>query len=341
MNPHFSPKNPKPNLLDVQNERNISQNNKLPITSYQLPICETNPIKANSKPIFPSSVFCLPSSVILCLWLIFFNISCSKKPANAVSAANEKAESNQQAQEPNDPNEKKPPRPEHKHPAFTERIEERGEMVAAQIKARDVNDPNVLKAMQTVPRHSFVEHPDKNIWNSNLKNAYADYPLPIGFNQTISQPYIVAFMTEALQIKPDDKVLEIGTGSGYQAAVCAEIAREVYTIEIVEPLAQRAEKLLKELGYRNVFVKAGDGYFGWPNKAPFDAIIGTAAAERIPEPLIEQLRPGGRMILPYETEFGFQYLVLITRDENGELHKKNVMPVRFVPMTGEVQKKKK
>jgi len=296
--------------------------------NYELRTHKTNPNKANFVPFF---------ALIL---LIFFNISCSKRPANAVSSPNEKTEPNQQAQEPNDPNEKVPPRPEHKHPAFTERIEERAKMVATQIKARDVNDPNVLKAMQTVPRHSFVEHPDKNIWNSNLKNAYADYPLPIGFDQTISQPYIVAFMTEALQIKPDDKVLEIGTGSGYQAAVCAEIAREAYTIEIVEPLAQRAGKLLKELGYKNVFVKAGDGYFGWPDKAPFDAIIGTAAAERIPEPLIEQLKPGGRMILPYGTEFGFQYLVLVTKDENGELHKKNVLPVRFVPMTGEVQKKK-
>jgi len=312
------------------------------ITSYHLPVTNyhdknkpnSNPIKANFL-----SLFAL-------LLLIFFNISCSKRPTSAVSKPNEKTESNQQAQE---PNESKPPRPapirggarpEHKHPAFTERIEERAKMVATQIKARDVNDPNVLKAMQTVPRHSFVEHPNKNIWNTNLKRAYADYPLPIGFDQTISQPYIVAFMTEALQIKPDDKVLEIGTGSGYQAAVCAEIAREAYTIEIVEPLAQRAGKLLKELGYKNVFVKAGDGYFGWPDKAPFDAIIGTAAAERIPEPLIEQLKPGGRMILPYGTEFGFQYLVLVTKDEKGELHKKNVLPVRFVPMTGEVQKKK-
>ncbi len=244
-------------------------------------------------------------------------------------------------QEPNDPNDKKPPRPEHKHPAFTERVEERARLVATQIKARDVNDPNVLKAMRTVPRHSFVQHPNKNVWNSNLTRAYADRPLPIGFDQTISQPYIVAFMTEALKLKPNSKVFEIGTGSGYQAEVCAEIAAEVYTIEIVEPLAKRAEKLLKELGYKNVFVKAGDGYFGWPEKAPFDAIIGTAAAERIPEPLIEQLKPGGRMILPYETSSGFQYLVLITKDEKGELHKKNVMPVRFVPMTGEVQKKQK
>jgi protein-L-isoaspartate(D-aspartate) O-methyltransferase len=145
-------------------------------------------------------------------------------------------------------------------------------------------------------------------------------------------------MTEALQLDPNSKVLEIGTGSGYQAAVCAEIAREVYTIEIVEELAKSAAKLLKELGYDNVHVKAGDGYFGWPEHAPFDAIIGTAAAGRVPEPLLEQLKPGGRMILPVEGDFGFQHLILITKDEKGNLQERNVMPVRFVPMTGEVQK---
>jgi protein-L-isoaspartate(D-aspartate) O-methyltransferase len=269
--------------------------------------------KANLVPLF-----------VLAL-LAFFAVSCSKRPADAVSATNDT----------------KTAKPEHKHPAFAERIRERARMVAWQIKARDINDPNVLRAMRTVPRHAFVQHPIKNVFNSNLTMAYADHPLPIGFDQTISQPYIVAFMTEAMQLKPDSKVFEIGTGSGYQAAVCAEIAAEVYTIEIVEPLAKRAKELLKELGYKNIFVKAGDAYFGWPEKAPFDAIIGTAAAERIPEPLIKQLKPGGRMILPYETSSGFQYLVLVTKDEKGELHKKNVMPVRFVPMTGEVQKKQK
>jgi protein-L-isoaspartate(D-aspartate) O-methyltransferase len=230
--------------------------------------------------------------------------------------------------------EKKVSRPEHKHPAFAERVKEREEMVAEQIAARDVKDPNVLKAMRIVPRHAFIPENEQQA-------AYGDHPLPIGFEQTISQPYIVAFMTEALALKPDSKVLEIGTGSGYQAAVCAEIAAEVYTIEIIEGLAKRAEEKLKELGYTNVFVKAGDGYFGWPEKAPFDAIIGTAAAGRIPPPLIEQLKPGGRMILPYETEYGFQHLVLITKDEKGKISKRNVMPVRFVPMTGEVTKPEK
>jgi protein-L-isoaspartate(D-aspartate) O-methyltransferase len=230
--------------------------------------------------------------------------------------------------------EKKVSRPEHKHPAFNERIKEREGMVATQIQARDIRDVNVLAAMRIVPRHAFVP---ENVQRA----AYGDHPLPIGFEQTISQPYIVAFMTEALQLKPDSKVLEIGTGSGYQAAVCAEIAAEVYTIEIVEPLAKQAEKKLKELGYPNVFVKAGDGYFGRPEKAPFDAIIGTAAAERIPEPLIEQLKPGGRMILPYETNLGFQHLVLVTKDQKGNISKRNVLPVRFVPMTGEVTKPEK
>ncbi len=230
--------------------------------------------------------------------------------------------------------EKKISRPEHKHPAFAERKKEREEMVAEQIEARDIKDTNVLKAMRIVPRHAFIP---ENV----QKQAYGDYPLPIGFDQTISQPYIVAFMTESLGLEPNSKVLEIGTGSGYQAAVCAEIAAEVYTIEIVEGLAKRAEEKLKELGYPNVFVKAGDGYFGWPEKAPFDAIIGTAAAERIPPPLIEQLKPGGRMILPYETNLGFQHLVLVTKDGKGNISKRKVMPVMFVPMTGEVTKSEK
>jgi protein-L-isoaspartate(D-aspartate) O-methyltransferase len=197
------------------------------------------------------------------------------------------------AEKKEDPNEIKILPPEHRHPAFSQRSQERARMVAEQIQARDVNDPNVLKAMRIVPRHAFVR-PGEQAY------AYNDHPLPIGLGQTISQPYIVAFMTEALKLDSNDRVLEIGTGSGYQAAVCAEIAREVCTIEILEELAKSAAKKLKELGYRNVFVRAGDGYLGWPEKAPFDAIIGTAAAGRVPPPLIEQLKPGGRMILPVE-----------------------------------------
>jgi protein-L-isoaspartate(D-aspartate) O-methyltransferase len=229
-----------------------------------------------------------------------------------------------------EPNEKKTLKCDHKHIAFSQRADERAKMVAQQIEARDINDPNVLRAMRIVPRHFFVLA-DKQLF------AYRDIPLPIGYEQTISQPYIVAFMTEAMRLKPDSKVLEIGTGSGYQAAVCAEIAAEVYTIEIVRQLAMSAEARLKELGYKNIFVKFGDGYFGWPDKAPFDAIIGTAAAEKIPPPLLEQLKPSGRMILPYEDAAGFQYLVLVTKDPNGAIHKQNVLPVRFVPMTGKVK----
>jgi protein-L-isoaspartate(D-aspartate) O-methyltransferase len=204
-------------------------------------------------------------------------------------------------------------------------------MVAAQIQARGVKDPNALKAMRIVPRHAMMPAAQQHY-------AYTDRPSPIGQGQTISQPYIVAFMTEALKLDPNSIVLEIGTGSGYQAAVCAEIAREVYTIEIVPELAKSAAKQLKKLGYRNVFVKAGDGYFGWPEKAPFDAIIGTAAAGRIPQPLLDQLKPGGRMILPLRGTMGYEYLELVTKDKKGKIKRKKVMPVRFVPMTGEVQK---
>ena len=221
------------------------------------------------------------------------------------------------------------PRTARRHRAFAERTDDRELMVRTQIAWRRVKDPNVLAAMRTVPRHAFVRSFDQ-------RAAYADHPLPIGSGQTISQPYIVAFMTEALKLTPESKVLEIGTGSGYQGAVCAEIAREVYTIEIIEELANSARKLLAELGYENVFVRAGDGYFGWPDEAPFDAIIGTAAAGRIPPALVEQLKPGGRMIIPEGSPRGFQHLVLITKDQRGEIQRDEVMPVRFVPMTGRV-----
>jgi protein-L-isoaspartate(D-aspartate) O-methyltransferase len=256
------------------------------------------------------------------------------KPAVSLASQDKKADSNQA---PADVNEKraredeKIGRPDHNHPAFAERIDERKRMVATQIRARDVKEPNVLKAMLTVPRHAFIPAGQR-------RYAYADHPLPIGQGQTISQPYIVAFMTEALKLGPKSKVLEIGTGSGYQAAVCAEIAREVYTIEIVPELAKSAKEKLKKLGYPNVFVKAGDGFFGWPDKAPFDAIIGTAAAKRIPKPLLEQLKPGGLMIIPTGSPYGFQYLELVKKAKDGKIKKSRVMPVRFVPMTGEVQK---
>ena len=274
--------------------------------------------------------------IVPVIFTVVLGAGCAKESEEIV--ASQEAEANQASvqaeQEQKAPDGKELPRLEHKHLAFAERAQERERMVARQIQARDVRDPNVLKAMRTVPRHAFIRFMEQ-------RYAYADSPLPIGFDQTISQPYIVAFMTEALQLKPNSKVLEIGTGSGYQAAVCAEIAEKVYTIEIVEGLAKRAKKDLEELGYSNVITRFGDGFFGWEEEAPFDAIIGTAAAGRIPEPLLEQIKPGGRMILPYGSPQGFQYLVVVTKDKEGKISKQNVMPVRFVPMTGEVMKPEK
>ena len=196
------------------------------------------------------------------------------------------------------------------------------QMVQEQLEDRDIEDPRVLEVMRKVPRHRFV--PD--IIRSQ---AYIDLPLPIGHGQTISQPYIVAFMTQALDLKAQDKVLEIGTGSGYQAAVLAEMAGEVYTIEIIEPLADRARETLKALGYENIHVRHGDGYQGWPSEAPFDAIIVTAAPETVPPALIEQLKEGGRMILPVGTVW--QELKLLIK-KDGKLLEKRLLPVSFVPM---------
>ena len=186
--------------------------------------------------------------------------------------------------------------------------------------------------MGRVPRHEFVPERLRG-------EAYQDHPLPIGHGQTISQPYIVAFMTQELDPKPTDRVLEIGTGSGYQAAVLAEMVSEVYTIEIVAELAQRATADLKRLGYTNVHVRAGDGYKGWAEAAPFDAIIVTCAPERVPEPLAAQLKEGGRMIIPVGAGWG-QDLVLL-RKRGGKIERSTVLPVRFVPMTGEAQGKRK
>jgi len=206
---------------------------------------------------------------------------------------------------------------------------QRRAMVESQITARGVKTTAVLDAMRAVPRHRFV--PDKYAYQ-----AYADSPLPIGEGQTISQPYIVALMTDLLKCGPEDTVLEIGTGSGYQAAVLAELVAHVYSIEIVEVLAKRADSTLKELGYENVSVKAGDGYRGWPEHAPFDGVIVTAAPDHIPEPLIEQLKEGGRMVIPLGAEW--QDLLVVTKMAKGT-ETRSVTPVRFVPMTGEAQKK--
>jgi len=202
----------------------------------------------------------------------------------------------------------------------------RERMVAEQIEGRNVTDPAVLMAMRKVPRHEFV--PPRLI-----ADAYDDRPLPIGDGQTISQPYIVAYMTEALRLKPGDRVLEVGTGSGYQAAVLAEITDQVYTIEIIPDLARTAEERLRRLGYGKVSVRAGDGYFGWPGKAPFDAIIVTAAPEKVPPKLVEQLKEGGRMVIPVGEERAAQELIRLTK-RNGKVETENLIPVRFVPLTG-------
>ena len=207
----------------------------------------------------------------------------------------------------------------------------RQRMVDEQLAAlgRGITEQRVLTAMAKVPRHEFVPNHLRHL-------AYDDSPLSIGYGQTISQPYIVAFMTEILGPQPTDRVLEIGTGSGYQAAVLAELVKEVYTIEIVEPLAHRAATDLRRLGYANIAVRAGDGYLGWPEQAPFDAIIVTCAPEDIPQPLIDQLKDGGRMIIPVGGD-SVQQLVLLEK-HGGQLNRRAVLPVRFVPMTGKARR---
>ncbi len=211
--------------------------------------------------------------------------------------------------------------------------EVRKRMVERQLAARDITDPFVLKVMGEVPRHLFVRPSDR-------KRAYNDYPLPIDEGQTISQPYIVALMTQHLGINKGDKVLEVGTGSGYQAAVLGHLADQVYSVEIKEDLAKRSTKLLKDLGYDNVHVKVGDGYMGWEENAPFDAIIVTCAANRIPPLLLEQLKEGGRMVIPLERTSTFQILTRVTK-RNGKPVVERISDVRFVPMVGEIKKKKK
>lgn len=207
------------------------------------------------------------------------------------------------------------------------RAAEREAMVASQIEDRAVSDERVLAAMRRVPRHEFVPEQTR-------RRAYADTPLPIGHGQTISQPFIVGFMTEKLNLEDGDRVLEIGTGSAYQAAILAELVREVVTIEIIEPLAHSAAARLKRLGYRNVTVLHGDGYYGYEPAAPFDAIIVTAAASHVPPPLIEQLRPGGRIAIPVGQGWT-QNLLLVEKDDQGQTSTRNLMAVRFVPLTGE------
>jgi protein-L-isoaspartate(D-aspartate) O-methyltransferase len=199
-------------------------------------------------------------------------------------------------------------------------------MVQQQLVARGINNERVLAAMGKMPREEFVPLESRAA-------SYEDGPLPIGYDQTISQPYIVAFMTEQLRLSPTARVLEVGTGSGYQAAILAELAGEVYTIEIVAPLAQSAEAALQRLGYKNVHVKVGDGYKGWPENAPFDAIIVTCAPDKVPQPLTDQLKEGGRMVIPVGERFAQQLYLL--EKKNGQLKESVTLPVRFVPMTRE------
>lgn len=202
---------------------------------------------------------------------------------------------------------------------------ERAKMVERQIKAMGIKDPRVLKAMQSVPRHLFVPE-------GLRQHSYEDTPVPIGSGQTISQPYIVAFMTELLDLDEDDTVLEVGTGSGYQAAILAEIVKQVFTIEINEELGLEAKERLKEMGYTNIDVRIGDGYNGLPDEAPFDAIIVTAAPTHIPQPLIDQLRPGGRMVIPVGPSYETQSLILVIKKEDGKILRETITLVRFVPL---------
>ncbi len=208
----------------------------------------------------------------------------------------------------------------------------RREMVRVQLAARDITDSKILEVMGEVPRHFFVDPPYRH-------QAYEDHPLPIDEGQTISQPYIVALMTQCLRLKPGEKVLEIGTGSGYQAAVLAHLTDEVYSIEIRKNLAEKSSEKLNKLGYSQVKLKAADGYFGWSEFAPFDAIIVTCAANHIPPPLLDQLKEGGRLIIPLGSTLYVQTLTLITK-KNGKPDVQHVSSVRFVPMIGEAQKKR-
>jgi protein-L-isoaspartate(D-aspartate) O-methyltransferase len=201
----------------------------------------------------------------------------------------------------------------------------RARMVDDQIAARGIRNPGVLDAMRTVPRHEFVPEAYRS-------SAYADSPLPIGLDQTISQPYIVALMTELVAPKPEHRILEIGTGSGYQAAVISQLVKEVYTIEIIPQLAESARQRLQRLGFSNVTVRDGDGYQGWPEKMPFDGILVTAGATEIPKPLVDQLKPGGRMVIPVGSTLNSQVLRIVEKQADGSTRIEEVIPVRFVPL---------
>lgn len=265
--------------------------------------------------------------------MLIFPSGCGSQPDPVAEAARAAATSSAPMDEPMATSQPaaafRPPDP----PGARDRIEDRNRMVDTQIaRPRDGRDPvrdaKVLQVMRTVPRHVFVT-------NDYQSRAYGDSPLPIGHGQTISQPYIVALMTEALQLTPEMKVLEIGTGSGYQAAVLAHLTPHVYTIEIVRPLGESAQRVFLEQGYDNIRCRIGDGYKGWPEAAPFDVIIVTCAAEDIPQPLWEQLKPGGRIVIPTGSAWGAQVLVVVTKTPDGRRSTKTITGVRFVPMTRE------
>ena len=205
---------------------------------------------------------------------------------------------------------------------------QRDVMVKEQLESRDIRSPAVLRVMRKVPRHLFVPEPMR-------ETAHLDQPLPIGYGQTISQPYVVAFMTEQLDLRREHKVLEIGTGSAYQAAVLGELAGEVYTIEIVQELGEWARRVLAEQGYDNVHVRIGNGYLGWPEEAPFDRIILTAAPEKLPATLVDQLKPGGRLVAPVGPTYGAQEIVVLDKQRDGKTRRRSVLPVIFVPMVQE------
>lgn len=218
---------------------------------------------------------------------------------------------------------------ESSDPAEDSFVRVRAQMVQQQLARRDIQNKRVLAAMEKVPRHRFVPGDLQRV-------AYQDSPLPIGNGQTISQPYIVALMTQLVDPQPDSKVLDVGTGSGYQAAILGELADEVYSIEIVEPLAVSAKRRLNELGYKNITVRHGDGYAGWESESPFDVIVVAAAPDHIPPALIEQLAPGGRLVIPVGDRL--QSLMLVQKQQDGTVTRTNVAPVAFVPMTGEAEK---
>lgn len=219
---------------------------------------------------------------------------------------------------------------EWERPRFTEYEEERNQLVETGIVAQGIEDEHVIEAIRQVPRHLFVDEALRSM-------AYLNNPLPIGHGQTISQPYVVAYMSEMLEVEPGDKILEIGTGSGYHAAVMSELTPHIYSIEIVEPLGQLSAERYEELGYHTIENKIGDGYYGWEEHAPFDKIIVTAAPGHIPPPLMEQLKPGGIMAIPVGSAYQTQTLMKVTKTEDGNVRTERMLPVRFVPMTGEAQ----